>query len=114
MKIRPGQIEIMGFAWSGVGTIRAVDVTLDGGRTWREARLEEPVLDKTLTRFRLNVKWEGGPMTIASRAMDSTGYVQPTVDDIKKVRAIVGFVQHNNVVFPWDVAASGEVSNAIG
>ena len=29
-------------------------------------------------------------------------------------RAIVGFVQHNNVIFPWAVAASGEVSNAIG
>ena len=114
MKIRPGNIEIVGFAWSGRGTIRAVDVTLDGGRTWAEARLEEPVLDKTLTRFRFNMKWDGGPMTIASRAMDSTGYVQPTVDDVKKVRAIVGFVQHNNVVFPWAVAASGEVSNAIG
>jgi sulfane dehydrogenase subunit SoxC len=114
MKIRPGTIEIMGFAWSGNGSIRAVDVTLDGGRTWAEARLEQPVLDKTLTRFRFSMKWDGGPMTIASRAMDSTGYVQPTVDDIKKVRAIVGFVQHHNAIFPWAVAASGEVSNAIG
>lgn len=114
MKIKPGLIEIVGFAWSGVGKIRSVDVTLDGGRTWREARLEEPVLDKTLTRFRLNWKWDGGPVTIASRAVDSTGYVQPTVDDIKKVRAITGFVQHHNGIFPWAINASGEVQNAIG
>jgi sulfane dehydrogenase subunit SoxC len=114
MKIKPGVIEIVGFAWSGVGKIRSVDVTLDGGRTWREARLEEPVLDKTLTRFRFNWKWDGGPVMIASRATDSTGYVQPTVDDIKKVRAIVGFVQHHNGIFPWAINSAGEVQNAIG
>ncbi len=114
MKLKPGVVEIQGFAWSGNGTIRAVDVTLDGGRTWREARLEEPILPKCLVRFRHTIRWDGGPMTIASRAMDSTGYVQPTVADIQKVRAIVGFVQHHNAVFPWAVNAAGEVSNAIG
>jgi sulfane dehydrogenase subunit SoxC len=113
MTIKPGMHEIQGFAWSGNGTIRAVDVTVDGGATWREARLEEPVLDKCLTRFRYAWDWKGGPATIASRAVDSTGYVQPTVADIAKVRAIVGFVQHHNGVFPWSVAANGEVKNAI-
>jgi sulfane dehydrogenase subunit SoxC len=113
MTIKPGMYEIQGFAWSGNGTIRAVDVTLDGGATWREARLEEPVLNKCLTRFRYPWDWKGGPATIASRAVDSTGYVQPTVADIQKVRAIVGFVQHHNGVQPWSVAANGEVKNAI-
>lgn len=113
MRLRPGPAEIQGFAWSGNGTIRAVDVTTDGGRTWREARLEEPVLDKCLTRFRLPWRWDGQPVTIASRAVDSTGYVQPTVEEIARVRAITGFVQHHNGVFPWSVAANGEVSNAI-
>lgn len=114
MKIQPGVIEILGFAWSGKGKIRTVDITLDGGRTWRNARLEEPVLDKALTRFRYTFKWDGAPITIASRTVDSTGYVQPTVDDIKKVRAITGFVQHHNGVFPWAINTSGEVTNAIG
>jgi sulfane dehydrogenase subunit SoxC len=113
MTIRPGPIEIVGFAWSGNGRIRAVDVTLDGGRTWREAALEEPVLDKCLTRFRLPWTWDGKPLTVASRAVDSTGYVQPTVEEIKKVRAITGFVQHHNGIFPWAIDASGEVKNAI-
>ena len=111
--VKPGMIEIQGFAWSGNGKIRSVDVTVDGGRTWREARLEEPVIDKCLTRFRMTYKWEGGPIVIASRATDSTGYTQPTVDDIKKVRAITGFVQHHNGIQPWAIAANGEVSNVI-
>jgi len=114
MTIQPGFIEILGFAWSGNGKIRAVDITLDGGRTWRKTKLEEPVFDKALTRFRFNWRWDGSPVTIASRAVDSTGYVQPTVDEIKKVRAITGFVQHHNGIFPWAINTSGEVSNAIG
>ncbi len=88
-------------------------VSVDGGKNWQEAALEGPALDKMLTRFRYRWNWNGGPTTIASRAMDSTGYVQPTVDDIKKVRAIAGFVQHHNGIFPWSVSANGEVKNAI-
>jgi len=108
-----GPHTIEGFAWSGSGRIRAVDVSTDGGRNWQEATLEEPVLDKCLTRFRLRWNWNGAPAVIQSRAVDSTGYVQPTVAEIQKARAITGFVQHHNGVQPWSVAASGEVKNAI-
>ncbi len=108
-----GHYEIEGFAWSGNGKITAVDITLDGGKTWREARLEDPILDKCLTRFRYSWDWDGGPAKIASRAVDSTGYVQPTVADIEKSRAIVGFVQHHNAIFPWSIEPDGEVKNAI-
>jgi len=108
-----GPYEIQGFAWSGKGHITAVDVSLDGGRNWREARLEGPVLDKMLTRFRLPWNWDGGPAIIQSRAVDSTGYVQPTVADLQKTRAIVGFVQHHNAIQPWSITANGEVRNAI-
>jgi sulfane dehydrogenase subunit SoxC len=109
----PGLHEITGFAWSGNGRITNVDVTLDGGRTWTEAVLEEPVLDKCLTRFRYRWNWDGAPAKIASRAVDSTGYVQPTAEQLASVREIVGFVQHNNAIFPWTVDANGEVGNAI-
>lgn len=114
MQLRgPGMYEIQGFAWSGNGKITAVDVTTDGGKTWQEAKLEEPVLDKCLTRFRYRWNWTGAPAKIASRAVDSTGYVQPTVADIAKVRALTGFVQHHNGIFPWSVSEKGEVANAI-
>ena len=88
-------------------------MSTDGGKNWQEALLEGPVLDKSLTRFRFRWNWNGQPTTIASRAVDSTGYVQPGVPEIASVRAIVGFVQHNNAVFPWSVSADGEVKNAI-
>ncbi|MGD9667754.1 MAG: sulfite dehydrogenase [Hyphomicrobiaceae bacterium] len=113
LKYGPGVYEIEGFAWSGNGSIKHVDVTTDGGKTWQEAKLEEPVLDRCLTRFRYLWNWDGGPAKIASRAVDSTGYVQPTVADIEKVRALTGFVQHHNAIFPWSIDASGEVANAI-
>jgi sulfane dehydrogenase subunit SoxC len=50
---------------------------------------------------------------IQSRAMDSTGYVQPTVAELQKARAIVGFVQHHNGIQPWSISSAGEVKNAI-
>ena len=109
----PGLYEIQGFAWSGEGKVEAVDVTVDGGRTWRPAALEEPVMDKCLTRFRYAWNWEGGPARIASRAKDSTGYVQPSVEELARVREITGFVQHHNGIFPWEVTEAGEVRNAI-
>jgi sulfane dehydrogenase subunit SoxC len=109
----PGHYQIEGFAWSGNGHIKAVDITTDGGKTWRQAELERPILDKCLTRFTYRWNWNGQPAKIASRAVDSTDYVQPTVADIAKVRAIVGFVQHHNGVHPWSIDANGEVKNAI-
>jgi sulfane dehydrogenase subunit SoxC len=110
---RPGPYEIVGFAWSGRGKIRGVDVSVDGGKNWREAELTEPVLDKSLTQFRLPWTWDGTPAKIQSRAVDSTGYVQPTIQEIGKARALTGFVQHHNAIFPWAVSANGEVTNAI-
>ena len=109
-----GFYEVSGLAWSGSGKIRAVDVSFDGGANWREAVVEEPILDKSLTRFKIGWNWNGGPAVLMSRAVDSTGYVQPSVQDLQKTRAIVGFVQHHNALQPWIVAANGEVTNGIG
>jgi sulfane dehydrogenase subunit SoxC len=115
MKMKgPGFYEITGLAWSGAGKIRAVDISTDGGKTWREAKLEEPIMDKCLTRFKAAWNWDGQPAVLMSRAVDSNGYVQPTVQDLQKTRAIVGFVQHHNAIQPWAVNASGEVRNVIG
>ena len=71
-------------------------------------------MDKCLTRFKVGWNWEGAPAVLMSRAVDSTGYVQPSVQDIQKVRAIVGFVQHHNAIQPWSVNGKGEVRNVIG
>ncbi len=110
---RPGPVEIIGFAWSGNGRITAVDVSVDGGRTWQQAELEAPVLDKMLTRFRYRWNWNGSPAVLQSRAVDSTGYVQPTVADLQKTRFTSGFIQHHNGIQSWSISPAGEVKYAL-
>src|SRR5690606_2515682 len=43
--------EISGLAWSGRGKITRVEVSTDGGETWEDAELQEPVRSMALTRF---------------------------------------------------------------
>lgn len=102
--------EISGIAWSGRGRIKAVDVSVDGGKTWHEAALQGPVLSKALTRFRLPWRWDGSPTVLQSRAIDETGYVQPTRRALLQARG-PNFLYHYNAIQSWRVAANGEVSN---
>jgi sulfane dehydrogenase subunit SoxC len=108
----PGFHEITGIAWSGHGKIARVEVSADDGKSWQEARLQEPVLTRALTRFRLPWRWDGKPAVIQSRAIDETGYVQPTLAELLAVRG-ENYFYHNNAIWPWRVAADGEVTNAL-
>jgi sulfane dehydrogenase subunit SoxC len=101
---------ISGLAWSGRGKVTRVDVSVDGGRNWRQARLQTPVMDKCLTRFSLDWTWDGKPALIQSRAHDSSGHVQPTYSQLRKVRGSRS-IYHNNAVQTWLVGESGEVKN---
>jgi sulfane dehydrogenase subunit SoxC len=103
--------EITGVAWSGHGSIKRVDVSVDAGTSWQEAQLQEPVLRRALTRFRLPWRWEGGAAVIQSRAIDETGYVQPTLAELLAVRGD-NYFYHNNAIWPWRIAEDGEVTNA--
>ena len=105
-----GFYNISGLAWSGRGKVRQVDVSVDGGRNWRKARLETPVLDKCLTRFSLDWVWDGKPTIVMSRATDDTGYVQPSMRQLREVRGTRS-IYHNNAIQSWKVVESGEVSN---
>jgi sulfane dehydrogenase subunit SoxC len=101
---------ISGLAWSGRGKIKRVDVSLDGGRNWRAAKLDGLVLDKAATRFYAEVDWTGQELLLQSRAVDETGYVQPTKDALRKIRG-VNSIYHNNGIQTWHVRANGEVEN---
>lgn len=105
-----GFYNISGLAWSGRGKVRRVDISVDGGRNWRSARLESPVLAKCLTRFNLDWVWDGKPALVQSRAVDETGYVQPTYKQLRAVRGKRS-IYHNNAVQTWLVQESGEVKN---
>ncbi|MCB2011790.1 MAG: molybdopterin-dependent oxidoreductase, partial [Geminicoccaceae bacterium] len=106
----PGPTVLTGIAWSGRGTIPRVDVTLDGGINWREARMDGPSLDKSMHRFYLDFVWDGKPLLLQSRAHDSSGYVQPTKEALRKVRG-VNSIYHNNGIQTWYVSEEGGVEN---
>jgi sulfane dehydrogenase subunit SoxC len=105
-----GSVNVTGLAWSGRGRVKRVDVSFDGGRGWRTARLETPVLPKALTRFNVDWVWDGGPAILQSRALDETGYVQPPLRMLREARGTRS-IYHNNAIQSWKVDASGEVSN---
>jgi sulfane dehydrogenase subunit SoxC len=103
-----GWWEIRGLAWSGRGRISRVDVSTDGGRRWGTAELQQPVLAKCHTRFRYLWNWDGKETTLLSRAVDETGYVQPTRDQLREARGR-GTSYHFNHIRPWRVRSDGSV-----
>ena len=111
----PGYVEITGLAWSGGGKISKVDVSTDGGKSWKEAKLQAPIMSKAHTRFNFDWAWDGQEAVILSRCVDEKGEVQPTRAELyknwgiaetdKPARAI-----HFNAMQPWRVARDGSVA----
>jgi sulfane dehydrogenase subunit SoxC len=115
----PGIYEISGVAYSGTGRITKVMVSADGGQSWAEAALQEPVLPKAFTRFRMPWRWDGGPAILQSRAWDEGGNMQPTRAQFVALRGqttrpppVTGFPsQHFNAITSWEVDSKGEVKH---
>lgn len=105
-----GPLVITGLAWSGRGAITRVDVSIDGGASWQTARLAQKGTPMALSRFYLDVQWDGTEMLLQSRAMDDTGYVQPTKTQLRAVRGL-NSVYHNNGIQTWWLHADGSVEN---
>ena len=118
---RPGFYEITGLAWAGLGTVRKVEVSTDGGQTWKEARLQAPVLRKAHTRFCFDWNWDGQEAVLQSRCTDDQGFIQPSFDEFTelwgykpgafKITTVSAWVV--NVIQPWKVSREGSVENAL-
>lgn len=108
-----GVYQISGLAWSGHGKIAEVDVSADGGKSWAPAALQEPVLPKALTRFRLPWRWGGGRAVLQSRATDGAGHVQPTRAALIAERGAKA-LYHFNGIAGWAVGENGEVRHVYG
>jgi sulfane dehydrogenase subunit SoxC len=116
---RPGLYEISGLAYSGEGRISKVLVSADGGKSWGEAALQDPVVSKAFTRFRMPWRWNGGPAIIQSRAYDERGNRQPSRSEFvaargqyEKVPDIKAFQNHHfNAVMSWGIDSNGEVKH---
>jgi sulfane dehydrogenase subunit SoxC len=115
----PGVYEITGVAYSGTGRITKVMVSADGGQSWALAALQDPVLPKAFTRFRMPWRWDGGPAVLQSRAWDEGGNAQPTRTQFVAARGqttrpppVTGFPsQHFNSITSWAVDQKGEVKH---
>ncbi len=106
----PEVYEIRGLAWTGRGKITKVEVSADGGKSWAEAALQEPVLSKCFTRFRAPWAWDGKAAILKSRATDETGYVQPERDALVKERGRNGYF-HYNAIVAWAIDEDGAISH---
>jgi len=117
---QPGLYEISGIAYSGMGRISKVMVSADGGESWAEAALQEPVLSMAFTRFRMPWRWNGGPAILQSRAWDEAGNAQPTRaqfvaarGELPSVPPLLGFANHHfNAVVSWAIDAKGTITHA--
>jgi sulfane dehydrogenase subunit SoxC len=115
----PGVYEITGVAYSGTGRITKVMVSADGGQSWAQAALQDPIVPKAFTRFRMPWRWDGGPAVLQSRAFDEGGNAQPTRAQIIAHRgqtsrppSVLAFPsQHYNGPTSWAVDAKGEVKH---
>jgi sulfane dehydrogenase subunit SoxC len=107
---RQGVYEISGLAWSGNGSIRRVEVSADGGRSWAEAMLQSEPGPMRAVRFRIPWRWQGQPAVLQSRAVDSAGNVQPTRASAL-ANVAPGFSYHFNGIQSWQVNANGSVRN---
>ncbi len=105
-----GFYEIAGLAWSGSDRIAKVEISADGGKTWAPAELQEPVLSKSFTRFRLAWNWNGTPAVLMSRATDQRGQTQPARSAwLQQYGA--GQRRHYNAVQAWQVESDGTLRN---
>lgn len=66
-------------AWPSVAhAVKGVEVSIDGGKTWKQARLVGPDMGKYAWRqFVLQAELPKGTYQLASRATDVKGNVQP-------------------------------------
>ncbi|GAB3504548.1 sulfite dehydrogenase [Spirosoma knui] len=109
VQVQPGWIELRGLAWSGRGKISRVEVSLDAGKTWELASLQEPVMNKAHTYFRHLWYWKGDETEIMSRAIDETGYVQPTFKQLLEARGADMGGYHLNPITVWRIQRDGSV-----
>jgi sulfite oxidase len=77
-----GPRTLRGYAVAAARAVARVDVSVDGGRTWRQAELErDPSAPWGWTLWRLAVDLPEGEHELAVRAWDAAGQTQPALPD---------------------------------
>jgi len=117
-----GYVQITGLAWSGAGVISRVEVSTDGGKNWKDAKIQGPVHTKAHTRFTYDWAWNGQEAVIQSRCTDETGDVQLSLAELSKnwgiamsdwKKELKPRAIHMTAIQPWKVARDGSISDAL-
>ena len=113
-----GFYQISGLAWSGGGAVRRVEVSTDGGRTWKDAEIQGTAYRMAHTRFVLPWTWDGKACELQSRCTDEIGQVQPTRAQVAKywnkpLDPAFMVPGTDNTIQPWRIAADGSVLNGL-
>lgn len=115
-----GIYQLTGLAWSGGGAVKKVEVSTDGGHTWKEAQIRGTTHPMAHTRFGMDWKWDGQECVIQSRCIDEIGQVQPSEAELAKFFNVApdyykthGTQGTDNRIQPWRVASDGTVHNAL-
>jgi DMSO/TMAO reductase YedYZ molybdopterin-dependent catalytic subunit len=74
-----GTATMRGYAWSGQGTVTRVEVSSDGGASWRDAELGPPVSPAAWLEWRAVWNAAPGVHDLLARATDASGEAQPLV-----------------------------------
>jgi sulfane dehydrogenase subunit SoxC len=98
-----------------------VEVSVDGGKHWAEAKLQGPIHRMAHTRFSIPWAWQGEEAMLMSRCLDDAGEMQPTLDWLGQMRGVnrdwwlttKTWINHFNPIQPWKVKRDGTIENAM-
>jgi sulfite oxidase len=77
-KLAAGKVEVRGVAWNdGTAKIEAVEVSTNGGRSWRRAEIKRPKSPYAWHPWSLEIDLAKDTWTILARAVDALGRTQP-------------------------------------
>jgi sulfane dehydrogenase subunit SoxC len=117
-----GSYVITGLAWSGGGTVRTVEVSTDGGKSYKGAKIVDTPLPRAFTRFYLPWTWDGSEAILQSRCVDEKGQRQPSEEEFAKYwgytreqlyRTSNTTLGHCNWIQAWKVNPGGEITNGL-
>jgi DMSO/TMAO reductase YedYZ molybdopterin-dependent catalytic subunit len=76
-RLRTGPIMVWGWAWSGEGELTGIDLSTDGGQSWRAGKFVGPWQRYSWRKWEYTWDAASGPHSLMARASDSLGRVQP-------------------------------------
>lgn len=76
--VNAGQVPVRGRAWAGRSDVARVEFSVDGGITWSDAELQQPVSRFAWRGWRFNWNARPGNYRLTARATDSSGQTQPS------------------------------------